>query len=144
MDELMIPGADGCSGLLFYRRTPPDPAEQITGFWFQVSSLNLSAAAEIPNEEGELSPVELFTEMARHWSGWPGTLTWKCFQGKLVLHCSHDRRGHVTIAVQLRSGDMINPDDWFVKTSVMIEAGQLEPIARRAKQFFGREWESQW
>jgi uncharacterized protein DUF6228 len=140
MDELMVPGTDGCSALLFYDRSPRDPAEEITSFWFRVTNLNLSAAAEIHGEEGYPSPAELFAELAWRWSGWPGTLTWESFMGSLSLSCSHDRRGHITISVVLRSGDTINPDEWDVKTSVMIEAGQLEGIARKAKKFFGREW----
>jgi len=144
MKELLISGTDGCSGLLFYGRQPQDPTEEIISFWIRLSNLNLSAAANISGEEGVANPAELFEEMAQKWSGWPGKLAWHSFLGELSRHCSHDRRGHITIEIELLAGDMIIHQYWFVKMSVKIEAGQLEPIARKAKQFFGREWESRW
>src|SRR5262249_32127444 len=139
----------GCSALLFYDRSPSDPADEITSFWFRVSNLNLSAAAHVAGEEACTSPAVLFADMARQWSGWPGKLTWESVLGELSLTCSHDRRGHITIRVNLRSAQIPDqtPDDWIVNASVFIEAGQLEALARRAKQFFGSEWEgvmTQW
>src|SRR5207244_12738680 len=43
---------------------------------------------------------------------------------------NHDRLGHISIRIELRSGHM--PDDWGVEATVMAEVGQFEDIARRA------------
>jgi hypothetical protein len=141
MDELFI-GAEGFGGLLFYNRSPPDPAEELSSFWFRVTDRNLAASAEILGEEGYPSPAELFTEMAQKWSGWPGVITWQSFLGELLLHCTHYRR-RITIRVELGSSRVpdVTLGDWVVKASASTEAGQLDAIARRARRFFGREWE---
>ena len=55
---------------------------------------------------------------------------------ELVLSCTQDRTGHVSMGVELRSGP--TPGDWVVRSTVMAEAGQLEEIARRAALFFGQ------
>ena len=61
---------------------------------------------------------------------------WESLDRELVLSCTQDRTGHVSMGVELRSGP--KPGDWVVRSTVMAEAGQLEEIARRAALFFGQ------
>ena len=136
MDEFLIASAAGSGRLLFYDRSPADRAKPIDGFWVRVSDHNLSAAGRVYADYAAWHPVPLFADMARRWSGWPGELLWKSFEGELALRCSHDHRGHITIRIELCAGPM--PDDWRVAATVMAEAGQLEDIARRATRFFGQ------
>lgn len=139
LDEFLIPSAAGSGGLLFHDRSPVDPAEPIDGFSVRVTDHNLSAIAHVYAGVSGCAPshpAPLFVDMARKWSGWPGELVWESLEGELALRCSHDRLGHISIRVELRSGQM--PDDWRVGATVMAEAGQLEDIARRAALFFGR------
>jgi hypothetical protein len=82
------------------------------------------------------SPALLFADMARQWAGWPGALVWESLEGELALRCSHDGLGHIAIRAELRSGTI--PEDWCVEATVLVEAGQLDRIARGAAQFFGR------
>jgi hypothetical protein len=107
-----------------------------TVFCVRVSDRNLSAEACVYAGCINSHPAPLFADMARSWSGWPGELVWESLEGELALRCSHDRLGHISIRIELRSGDM--PDDWLVVATVMAEAGQLEDIALRATVFFGR------
>lgn len=137
MDEFLIPSAAGGGGLLFYDRSPPDPAQPIGGFCVRVTDHNLSAIGQVYAGYAPSHPAGLFADMAAQWSGWPDALTWDSLEGELSLSCTHDRLGHVAIRVELRSGHM--DDDWRVKATVLAEAGQLEAIARRAAAFFGRE-----
>jgi hypothetical protein len=136
LDELLIPSAAGSGGLLFYDRSPPDPAKAIDGFSVRVSDHNLSAVGRVYAGYASSHPASLFSDMACRWSGWAGELVWQSLEGELALRCSHDRLGHISIRVELRSGYM--PDDWRVEASVMAEAGQLEEIARCAALFFGQ------
>ena len=135
MDELLIPNAAGCGGLLFSNRSPVDRTEPIDTYWVRVTGQNLDASANVYGGDTQTHPGCLFVKMARQWSGWSGELTWGSLEGELVLRCSHDGLGHVSIQIDLQSGPM--PSDWRVTATVMTEAGQLEHIARRAELFFG-------
>lgn len=136
MDEFLIPSVSGSGGLLFYDRSPVDRAQRIGTFLVRVTDQDLSAAAQVYAGYAPSHPAAMFAEMARRWSGWHGELVWKSLEGELALRCSHDRLGHISIRVELRSGLM--PDDWSAAATVVSEAGQLEEIARRARSFFGR------
>jgi len=136
IEEFLIQSADGSGGLMFYDRSPTDGDEPIESFWVQVTDLHLSAACQVYAGYEPSHPASLFADMARRWSGWPGELDWNSLEGELGLLCSHDRLGHISIRVALRSGFM--PYDWRVTATVMSEAGQLEEISRRAAFFFGR------
>lgn len=127
MDEFLIPSAAGSGA-----------RQAIERFWVRVTDHNLSAAVQVWAGYSAGHPLQLFADMASRWSGWSDELTWMSLEGELVLRCGHDRRGHISIRVELRTGCM--PDDWQVAATVMAEAGQLEDIARRASLFFGREW----
>lgn len=137
MEELLIPNATGCGGLLFSERSPASRTDAIDTFFVRVTGQNLDAAAWVYAGYASSHPGGLFANLARHWSGWSGELTWGSLEGELTLRCSHDGLGHVTIRVDLRPSVMRS--DWMVTVTVMTEAGQLEHIARRADLFFGRE-----
>lgn len=135
MDEFLIPSTTGSGGLAFSNREPADHTDPIAKFFVRVTERDLSAAAEV--YDGFVPhPGSLFTEMASQWSGWSGELVWESFENELILRCTHDRLGHVSIRVELRSGP--TNEDWRVEATVAVEAGQLESIARRAESFFGR------
>lgn len=138
VDEFLIPSASGSGGLLFYDRSPFDPTQAIGRFRVRVTDHNLSADAQVWAGYSAGHPLRLFEDMARQWSGWPAELVWESLEGELAVKCSHYRRGHISIRVEVRSGCM--PDDWQVSATVMAEAGQLEAIAQQAASFFGREW----
>jgi hypothetical protein len=138
LDEFLIPSAAGCGGLRFYDRSPVDRAVTLERIGAQVTDHNLSAAALVYAGYVPTSLAQLFAEMARQWSGWHGELVWESLEGELALRCTNDRRGHISIRIVLRSGPM--PDDWLVEATIMVEAGQLERIARHAVAFFGEPY----
>jgi hypothetical protein len=142
LEEFLIPSASGSGGLLFFDRSPRDPTEPISGYWVRVSDHDLTATGQVYVGYAGSTPVPLFADMARQWSGWSGELVWQSLEREFELRCSRDRVGHIFIRVELRSGQV--SDDWRVVATVMVEAGQLEAIARRAALFFGRAecWQS--
>ena len=135
MDEFLISSTNGSGGLLFYDRTPYESDRPILHYMVRITAHNLSATAMVWGGSGSTDPAILFDEMARNWSGWPDELSWRSLERELVLRCGHDRKGHVSIDVQLRSGHYEH--DWEVNATVTAEAGQLEDIALRARGFFG-------
>lgn len=137
MEEFLIPSVNGSGGLLFYDRTPFETDKPILNYMVRVTDHNLSAIAKVWGGYASQHPATYFEEMARRWSGWTEELRWNSLENEMVLQCSHDRKGHISILVTLRSGPM--EDDWEVAATMMAEAGQLDDIARRARAFFGRD-----
>jgi hypothetical protein len=135
MDEFLIPSVAGSGGLLFFDRSPTDRTMSIDGFSVRVTDHNLSATGQVYAYEGYSNPAQFFGSMAHQWTGWPGELAWESLEGELVLRCTHDGLGHISIRIDFRSGSYT--DSWRVIATVMTEAGQLERIARQAAAFFG-------
>ena len=135
MNDFFIPSAAGSGGLFFYARSPDDLTKPIESFWIRVTDHNLSAVGQVYATYASSHPASLFAEMAKQWAGWSDELIWKSLDGELTLRCSHDRRGHISIQIELSSAPM--PYDWRVVVTVMAEAGQLENIARHAAKFVG-------
>jgi hypothetical protein len=74
-----------------------------------------------------------FEDLVANWKGWEGVKEWSSVEGDFVLSCTSDGLGHVAMEVMLKSG--VYEDDWCVKAVIHVEAGQLEGIAAKVKQF---------
>lgn len=136
VESFLIKSASGEGALEFLDRLPADAGLPIEEFRIRVADANLSASSGIYAGSGGSHPATLFREMAERWRGWTGELAWGSLEGEMGLRCTQGRGGHVSILIQLRSGPM--EWDWSVEATVMVEAGQLEEVARRAESFFGR------
>ena len=78
----------------------------------------------------------LFGQAAQEWRGWDGGKVWQSIEGELQLALSHDRRGHVTLRIRLRS-DPGGADSWMHEAEIGLDSGQLEAIALNAKTVWG-------
>ena len=100
-------------------------------FIADLRGLNLGARARVGTYmSGGLA--ELFGELAADWRGWDGQKAWRSLEGELQLTATADRAGHVTLLTRLREGA---PPLWSVELTLVVEAGQLEQIAREARAF---------
>jgi hypothetical protein len=136
MDAFTVQCAQRGATLGFFDREPEDASRPIDHFSIRVTNTNLDATARVYAPDPYCYSLGcLFREIAAEWRGWDGFKTWQSLEGELKVNCANDRRGHITIAVELRSGfyDL----DWHVKTAVLTEAGQLDLFARHARKFFG-------
>ena len=138
MDEFLIQSADRGAQLLFFDRIPTDSNQLIEGFGVRITDLNLSAATIVDASCLKEHPATLFADMARQWQGWSGELEWRSLENELSLRCTRDRLGHIRIGIQLRSWTFGWNSDWEVRAAVMVEAGQLERLAKAAAAFFGQ------
>jgi hypothetical protein len=134
MDQFLIKSAHGEAELLFYDRSPRDPERPLDSFWVQFADHNLSGSLLIHSDEVWSHPSPFFAKMADQWSGWSGELSWRSILGGMRLQSRHDRRGHITIEVVLDS-DLTT--QWKVQGIIIVEAGQLDNLALRARAFFG-------
>ena len=79
------------------------------------------------------SLAALFDEMAREWRGWSGAKEWASVEGELTLSCTTDGKRHVDIAIRVK--ESLYPDSWRVQATALVEAGQLEAIAKSVRAF---------
>lgn len=75
----------------------------------------------------------LFRDLAANWSGWQGNKVGDSLEGHLGLSCTNDGLGHIEVLVDLHD----TSHGWRAKGRLILEAGQLEAIARAAERFFG-------
>jgi hypothetical protein len=100
-------------------------------FIAELRGLNLVAQARVYSYMSA-GLAEMFAGMAADWRGWPGEKSWSSLEGELHLTASADRTGHVTLVAELREGA---PALWTVALVLLVEAGQLEALARAAREF---------
>jgi hypothetical protein len=78
--------------------------------------------------------VDFFQALSDSWAGWQGPKHWAALEGEYSLTATTDLTGHVTLTVELNPH---GPVPGFCATCMLaLEAGQLEQLLRRAKQFF--------
>jgi hypothetical protein len=73
-----------------------------------------------------------FRDLAFHWRGWSGKKSWGALDGKFSLSATIDSTGHIHLDVELLGGACY---DWRLRGSLVIEAGQLDPIANQIERF---------
>lgn len=97
-----------------------------------ISLPHLSASAEVDAfaYDGEHGLGLLFRRLADDWRGWEGERTWSSLEGDLDLSATHDGLGHIALEVRLRSGPYA--EDWLVRGTIWLDAGQLNAVARDA------------
>jgi hypothetical protein len=76
--------------------------------------------------------TDFFDELALNWRGWKNAKQWQAYEGGLSLSCASDGRGHVYVTVELREP---SGSGWLVRGDVPLDAGQLEEVARKVRQF---------
>jgi hypothetical protein len=84
-----------------------------------------------------LSFVSFFQGLAHDWSGWKGEKKWLSLEGELELSATIDLTGHVNLKVRIKS-DPYPYYGWSFSTTLLLEAGQLEQIARQIESFTPR------
>lgn len=77
--------------------------------------------------------VAFFRDLATNWRGWSGKKEWASLEGELSFAATCDSTGHTSLAARLRSGPY--PFDWTLTAVLLIEAGQLELIAKQMEEF---------
>ena len=79
-----------------------------------------------------------FAFLSDNWRGWPGVHKQASHEGELLLEATSSPRGAITLLVTLERrnpGWQLSPV-WRVVCPLIIEAGQLERLAKSAGPFF--------
>lgn len=109
----------------------------LSGDYFKVSlrSATHFAVREVYSYTDPKGVASLFQKAADEWSGWSGTKKWASLEGEFELELISDKTGHISMTVKINH-NCGNPDPWRLESCIMIEAGQLQEIAKRATQYF--------
>ena len=83
--------------------------------------------------EEPLSLQRFFEDLATNWKGWKGEKQWSALEHAFSLTATHDRLGHIELAVDLRSG--WDASDWRTRGTLSIDAGALDEIAAQVRRF---------
>lgn len=99
-----------------------------------VSSQAMEATVRVENSPYGTNPADFFEQIAREWQGWSGDKEWGAMEGEFSLEASSDSTGHIETTIKLQPS-FYSPC-WSAEVTLIIEAGQLEGIARKFKSFF--------
>jgi hypothetical protein len=137
VDEFIIKSSVDDLRIEFFDRLPESRTSPIDSFVVKVTRYDLFTATKVWAGYTSSHPAEWFCELAESWRGWQGERQWESMEHELRLVATNDRRGHIALGIQLRSG--FSDYDWSVAATIMVDAGQLEGVAKHAVSFFGEE-----
>ena len=103
-------------------------------FTASYSSQQVTVSREVWGYEACGPLVRLFQSMALDWKGWDVERTASSIEGDFSVGATADRLGHVSL--NLRFPRLEDPEPWSVSVQLILEAGQLEVIARHVTTFF--------
>ena len=135
MDSFRIESAHGDAALVFQGAIPRGLGEHDgTTFVARLESSAVQARVEV-YDIGLHEWSELFRELAANWRGWNGAKEHGSLEEHLHLSCTSDEAGHVEVRIRMR-GEHTGLE-WNVEQSLVLEAGQLDRLARDAATYFG-------
>lgn len=114
-----------------------DASGLLQRFVVSLEAAGLSASVPVDYPAYGPSLVRFFSDIADHWRGWEGEITWHSLEGELELAAVSDVLGHITITV--RAHPPTYPANWAAEASVLVDAGQLERLHRQFVLFCGDE-----
>jgi len=98
-----------------------------------VVSRKLNAEVVVDNAPYGESVVDYFGLLHENWKGWDGEKSWYALEGEYSCSATMSRTGHLTLVVHLN----VQIDTLDVNAKFDIEAGQLDGLERKMRQFFG-------
>jgi hypothetical protein len=75
---------------------------------------------------------DFFRDLAVEYRGWKGVKTWSSLESEITLEAVSDRTGHVFLTVALQRDA---ERTWTAEALLVLEAGQLDSLARKARTF---------
>ena len=120
--------------LLRFHSREIDSDGAIDSYLATIVSPGLEATIKVDNSPYGFPPSAFFERLASAWHDWKPEFDWRALEAELYLSASADALGHVEVTANFRGG--FN-QPWRATGSCILEAGQLDSVARRAAAFFG-------
>lgn len=112
-----------------------DKKDWLTEYTVSLHSPSMNGAVRVLNAPYGQSPLELFESIEKDWNGWNGEKSWGSMEGEFDICAISDKTGHITLKARINSGHYV--PSARLETELVVEAGQVEGIAKKAKGFFG-------
>lgn len=128
MNEFVIKSSDSDLKLIL---------SDIKGDYFKVSlvSNHLSAFREVWAYTDAYGFADLLEYISSLQKPWEDTVSWGSIEGDFKISITCNILGKVKFQIELSSTG--EDEDWFIKTYLNTELGQLESLAKAARKFFG-------
>ena len=133
MEEIVIPPQAGYVGL---RICEAERSQQNLEY-FAVELFDAAVRARTRVYAYEPTHIAAFFEsIEQNWRGWPGEKSWEALEGECRMSAVADGKGHIDLTVSLRPSP--NAGAWRLEGHVLIEAGQLDSVAKSMRAFVGK------
>jgi hypothetical protein len=109
----------------------------LDAYMIHLEAPDFKASAFVENPGFGQPPTVLFDDIAKQWSGWKGIKTWDAMEGELRISATSDSTGHITIHFEVPGNNVTAC--WSAKFTIVVEAGQVERLAKEAHVFFDRQ-----
>ena len=133
VDTVTIKSSSSSGELRLSEPKPPSARYPVEYLRVSLKDNEIAASSSKVYIYEPLGLAAFFEDLAGNWKGWEGVKQWSSIEGDFALSCTSDGLGHAAMGVTLKSG--VYEDDWCVKAVIHVEAGQLEEIAAKVKQF---------
>jgi|SRR5205823_4844063 len=135
-EPLVIKSAQGVGRLELSNQEPANSLRPVEHFVATLRVEGLHAATRVytpPFCGGPQDLAQFFDDLAVNWRGWVGARDWSSLEGEIKISCTSDKLGHVEMGILLRSS--LLPLNWEASGTLIVEAGQLESVARAVRKF---------
>ena len=132
-DSVTIRSSRSAGKLKFTEAQPPSVRYPVEYLRVSIEDRDIAASSSRVYIYEPHDLAAFFDELAAHWKGWEGEKRWHSVERDFALSCRSDGLGHVAMQVTLTSG--LYEDDWSVQAVIHVDAGQLEDLAAKVKEF---------
>lgn len=128
MDEFEIKSAHSASRIRFF-------GIERDYFCVEMTNPEYSGAVRVWAYTDAHGLADLFASIAENWKGWLGEKKWSSIEGEFSIIATSDKLGHISLVIEMHH-DFGATEPWCLKATVVVDSGQLDAIAKEAKDFF--------
>jgi len=133
IDEVTIKSSRSAGELKLSEPKPPGSRHLVEYLRVNLKDREIAASSSQVYIYEPYALAFFFDDLAAQWKGWEGEKLWHSVEEDFALSCTSDGLGHVAMKVTLKSGPY--KDDWCVQAIIHVDAGKLEELASKVKEF---------
>lgn len=132
MDEVLLKGEKEIS--VSFHSPEVNTEGWLEKYSVTISARSMAATVQVENAPYGTNPVDFFERVSNEWQGWNGEKDWASIEGEFSLAAKSDSTGHIEVTTRLEPS--FYAPCWSSEVTLVVEAGQLEPLYRKFKAFF--------
>jgi len=135
MEQFVLESEQGAK-VVFHSRNY-DESGWLDSYSIDLEAHGFHASTLVENPGYGHPPSQLFEKLAAQWSGWSGSERWSALEGELEIVATSDALGHIKL--QFEVPGYSQSKGWSANAWLVVEAGQLESLAKEANAFFNQD-----